>query len=219
LKAARKPMSSRKLELTSRPRAGAIPQRVNLSVAKAIHQVVVDHADRLHESVTDGGADEVEASALQVFAHGIGLGGTRRHLMQRAPGVLAGLSAHKLPDVGIKASELLLHFEKCLGVPDGRFNLQPITDDAGIGQQLLDFLPAVAGNHKRVKAIKRHAVVLSLLQDGVPTQASLGAFQNKKLEEPLVIVQGRAPLLVMVMDGEVVGGPMTASNCIGRRAL
>src|SRR5581483_7896926 len=38
-------------------------------VAEAGHDVVVDHARRLHEGVTDRRADEAEAAALQILAH------------------------------------------------------------------------------------------------------------------------------------------------------
>ncbi len=44
---------------------------LELSVAEALDQVVVDHADGLHEGVADRGADELEAPTLQVFAHGV----------------------------------------------------------------------------------------------------------------------------------------------------
>ncbi len=33
--------------------------------------MVIDHADGLHEGVTDGGADEAEAALLEVLAEGI----------------------------------------------------------------------------------------------------------------------------------------------------
>ncbi len=39
-------------------------------VAVTDHQMVVDHADRLHERVDDGRADEVETVAEQLFRHG-----------------------------------------------------------------------------------------------------------------------------------------------------
>jgi hypothetical protein len=41
------------------------------TVTKAIHGVIIDHSGCLHESVTDGGTDKIEASLLQIFAHGV----------------------------------------------------------------------------------------------------------------------------------------------------
>src|SRR5579875_3651762 len=45
-----------------------------LAEAEAGGEVVVDHADGLHVGVQDGGPDEGEATALEVFAEGVGLG-------------------------------------------------------------------------------------------------------------------------------------------------
>src|ERR1700693_6117141 len=43
-----------------------------LAVAEAGNGVVVDHANGLHERVTDGGTHEAEAAFFQVFADGVG---------------------------------------------------------------------------------------------------------------------------------------------------
>jgi hypothetical protein len=40
-------------------------------ISEAIAGVVVNQAGGLHEGVTDSGAHEAEAAALQVFAHGV----------------------------------------------------------------------------------------------------------------------------------------------------
>jgi hypothetical protein len=40
-------------------------------VAKARHQVIIDHSYRLHECVTDRRTDEGETALLQIFAHGV----------------------------------------------------------------------------------------------------------------------------------------------------
>jgi hypothetical protein len=44
--------------------------------------VVVHHADGLHEGVTDRRSNELEAAALQVFAHGVGFGRASRELFE-----------------------------------------------------------------------------------------------------------------------------------------
>lgn len=48
---------------------------------KATDHVVINHAHGLHEGVTDRRADEFEAAAQQVFAHGVGFGRSRRDLI------------------------------------------------------------------------------------------------------------------------------------------
>ena len=40
-------------------------------MAEALDEMIVDHANRLHEGVANRGADELEATPFQIFAHGI----------------------------------------------------------------------------------------------------------------------------------------------------
>jgi len=41
-------------------------------ITKAIDNVVIDHADGLHQGVADGGSDEFESPFAHIFAHGYG---------------------------------------------------------------------------------------------------------------------------------------------------
>ena len=86
------------------------------SISKAPHQVIVDHADRLHEGIAYGSAHEREAPLLQVFAHSVRLYCAARYLLVRFPGVPLRITRDEFPDVGVKAAEFLLDFEKRLGV-------------------------------------------------------------------------------------------------------
>ena len=45
----------------------------DLLVSEAAHEVIVDHADGLHERIAYRRADEFEPAAKQVFAHGLRL--------------------------------------------------------------------------------------------------------------------------------------------------
>src|SRR5690242_6939424 len=60
--------------------SGGDPQRqgwsepLNLGIAEAVDQMVVDHADRLHVGVDDRRSDKAEAALLQVLAERVGLG-------------------------------------------------------------------------------------------------------------------------------------------------
>ena len=70
-----------------------------------------------------------------------------------------------------------------------------------------------------VEAGEGLAVVLALAQDGVPAQAGLRGLQGQELEERAVVVDGDAPLVVMV--GDVVGlrevDPRAALAAVGHR--
>src|SRR6185312_5883274 len=76
---------------------------------EAVYRVIVDHADGLHESIHDGAANEFETTALEVFAHSIGLSRKCWHLPGRRPGVASRLALNKLPKVSIQALEFVLH--------------------------------------------------------------------------------------------------------------
>src|SRR5512136_430965 len=56
-------------------------------VAEAGDEMIVHHPDRLHEGVTDGGADKAESTLEEGPAHRLGLGRPRRYLGQRAPAI------------------------------------------------------------------------------------------------------------------------------------
>src|SRR6516162_677135 len=118
-----------------RSRAVTPPEAVNLSMPKTIHHVIVHQAHSLHERVTDGRAHESESAPRQILAHGVGLGRARRDLLQASPGVRFRLAADKLPDVRIEAAEFPLHGQECLCVCNCGRDLQPVADNAGIGQQ------------------------------------------------------------------------------------
>src|SRR5438477_2573446 len=102
-------------------------------MAKAVDDMVVDHADRLHESVANRGANELESAALEALAQGVRFRSLRRHLLECLAGVLQHAAVDELPDVMVERSELRLYSQERRGVLDGRFNLEPVADDSRIG--------------------------------------------------------------------------------------
>jgi len=140
--------------------------------------VVVHHARGLHEGVANRGADERESAFLQIFAHGVGLRGARGDLLRSAPGIHDWRSANKLPDVGVERSEFFLRLEKCFCVFHGGGNLQAIADDAGVVHQALHLAVVVARDLVGIEAVEGGAIVFTLLQNSVPAQAGLRAFEN-----------------------------------------
>lgn len=74
---------------------------------------------------------------------------------------------------------------------------------------LRDVLDGVSNG---VEMVEGDAVILALLQDGMPAQAGLRAFEHEHLEEVPVVVRGHAPFLVVVGEVEFIGGPRAASQ-------
>jgi hypothetical protein len=108
--------------------------------------VIVDHADRLHERVTDDRADEPEAAPAQVTAQGsrdIRLGGD---VTERRPGVLDRRSPDESPDIPVEGAVLPLDRATGAGVGDGGLDLAAVSHDAVIGQQTADIRRREAGS-------------------------------------------------------------------------
>ena len=144
--------------------------------------MVIHHAGCLHMRITDGRSYECEASEAQIFAHRIRLRGCRRIIFQLFEGMHNRSAIHKLPDVGIEASELLLDFQKPAGVVNRGGDLGLVSDDSRIAEQLLGFSLSISGHLLRIEMIEGEAVVFPFSQDGVPTQSGLSAFQDEEFE-------------------------------------
>ena len=74
-------------------------------------------------------------------------------------------------------------------------DLQTVANDAGIAQETLQLAAIIASDALGIESVERCAIVLALLQDRVPTESSLRAFEDQELEENEVIVLGRSPIL------------------------
>src|SRR5437763_14584650 len=93
-------------------------------VSRTRHQVIIDHADRLHQRVADRGADEFESASQQIAAHRVGFGRACGQLRHGAPAILDWLVPDKTPKVRVQAFHFLPHPEKQPSVLDGGSNRQ-----------------------------------------------------------------------------------------------
>src|SRR5262249_33806917 len=125
--------SRRDVTICSRGRQTPVGWRLSLPqlpASVAIYPVVLHHSLRLRAGVADGRPDEAEVALEQVFAHGRGLGRAGRQALQRLPPVDFHEAPGELPDILVKAAELLAHLQKGLGVADGGVDLQAVADNA-----------------------------------------------------------------------------------------
>src|SRR5260370_638978 len=190
---------------------GHEPQRRFHGAVSRLSQPFLDHLLDLREGqreaviAVDGQGDEGETTALQIVAHGIGLSSASRDIPYGSPAVLDRAAVDEAPLVGVEASELLLQVEKRLGVLDRRFNLGPVAHDPRICQKRGDLPFVVAGDLPRVEPVERAPVGVPLAQDRAPAQPRLGTLEDEKLKKDAIVVQGNAPLLVVVGDVQRVG--------------
>jgi hypothetical protein len=193
-----------------RPAANSLAIWRHLAISEAIQQVIVHHPYRLHKGIADCRANEAEPALEQVFAHGARFVSFGFEVSYTVQGVLDRLAADKLPDVAIEAAELFLDLEECLGVGDGRGDLEPVAHNAGIVHEPLDLVRIEARDLRRIKAVECLAIRLALVEDRGPAQTGLGPFKNQELEEHSVVVLRNSPFFVVVGDHRGRRGPGTA---------
>src|SRR6267143_3262628 len=178
-------------------------------VAETRNQVIVDHARGLHEGVANGRADEAETALLQIFAEDVGFGGLCREAFVGFPGVLFGLTADEAPNVSVKRAEFFLNFQEGAGVADGGVNFKAVANDSSVAEQFADLLFVVARDFLRIESIKYFAIPRAFLQDCVPTQSRLRAFQYQELKPRALVMHGHTPFLVVIRNVQLTFRPVT----------
>lgn len=125
-------------------------------------------------------------------------------------------------DRGAEAIErpvLAPHREQRARVADRRADLTGVTYDSGIAEQAPHVPRGEARDLHGIEPRERAAVPVALVEDRLPREAGLCAFEDEQLEEPAVLVDGDTPLPIVVHDIARVGevDPRAARNRAGRR--
>jgi hypothetical protein len=157
----------------------SLGQCLDLLVAEAADHMVIDHTDRLHECITDRGTDKVNPPFRQIHAHPVGLFCPGRHLREGAPGVLPGGEVNIAPNESVERSVFLADLQHCPRIPDRRFNLEPVADNTGIGQQPEDVVFRIGGDFLRIEKIKCAPVMVAFPEDRTPAQSGLGTLEDE----------------------------------------
>src|ERR1043166_3594406 len=82
------------------------------AITKTCRRMVIDHAHRLHERITNRRTHKTETAFFQILAHRIGLGSFCRNVFRCNPLVAFWFSADKLPNIFIEAPEFLPRSEE-----------------------------------------------------------------------------------------------------------
>ncbi len=109
-------------------------------------------------------------------------------------------ASDKLPDVTIEAAKLFRGSQERLCILNGSRNFQAIANDTGVLQQLLALALVVTRYLRRIKPAKGCAIAFAFVENDLPTQTRLSAFENKKLKELAIIVNRHTPFLVMISN-------------------
>src|SRR6266851_9719990 len=78
-------------------------------IPKTTHLVIIYHANRLHESVTNRRPNKLESAFEQVFTHLLRLSSLGGQSLFGLPRINDRLAIHKLPSVFVKTAKLFLH--------------------------------------------------------------------------------------------------------------
>src|SRR6476646_3112233 len=195
----------------NRTAAGPVPvSAAELAVAEAVGRVVVDQTHCLHERVADGRAHETESPGLEILAKRVRFRGAGRQLAEPLPAIHPGGSADESPDVRVKAPELALHGEERPRVRDRALDLEPVAHDPRVSEQPGRAGRGVPRDPGGVEAREHLAIARALLEDRFPAEARLRAFEGQELEERALVVNGDAPLGVVVGDAKLGARPAAA---------
>src|SRR5216683_4683422 len=198
--------SSANLDLTH-----ALSQPPHHTSPKAADDVVVDHANGLHECIADGRPYEVKSALDQVTAQHSGLLRLSRDLLEPSPSVLDGFAAHELPHVAGEAATLALNDKEGAGIGDRGLDLGAIAYNAVVLHQALNICFRELRQLGGIEARKHSAVGLALSENGEPAQTRLRSLEDQKLEKPTIVVLGHTPLLIVVADIQRIPSPAAAA--------
>ena len=114
------------------------------------------------------------------------------------PGILYGCAVDEVPDIVIEGAEFLPDLDKRPGVSDGGTDLEFVPDDGGVFQQAAYPALVIVRHFGEIEIIKCLPVGWAFFQHRNPAQSGLGAFQHQEFEQLPVVMQRRAPLLVVI---------------------
>jgi hypothetical protein len=109
-------------------------------------------------------------------------------------------SMDKLPDKSVERTELILNLRKLTSVVYSRRNLRSIPNHIRVTNKALHVFVGVLGYFSWVEIIEGFPQGFSPPEYKLPSQTRLKTFQNEKLKQRSVIMDGNAPLLIMVLD-------------------
>ena len=173
-------------------------QATTFLVAETVDEVVIDHADSLHEGIADGRADKGKTATLQLPAELPGQGRFCGNVLVPLPAVLQRLAVDLVPEEPREPGPALRQRDGRAGIGHHRLDLELVANDVSARPCRCQVRIGPAGQPLPVEPLEDPAVTLPLAQDCQPGQASLRTLEVQELEEPAFIGNRHAPLLVVV---------------------
>src|SRR6185437_11642537 len=167
-------------------------------MAETAHQMVIDHAGRLHEGVDDGRADKLEAASSQLLGD---LDRDRRRGWHAGGGlelVQLRLAVDEIPQELREARAVFHDFQIRFRAGDRALDLGAIADDADVIHQCVNLPGVVARDLLGTEIVKGAAKILALAQDREPGQPGLEAVKDQLFVQRAVVIFRHAPFIVVI---------------------
>ena len=107
----------------------------------------------------------------------------------------------------IEAAVLLLNFKECFCVPDGGVDLAPVPDDPSVRHKGFDLCVIIQRDLLGIEIVKGGAKGFPFFQHGDPCQSGLHPLQDQHLKQLIIIMEGLAPFVVVVVNVYLGGFP------------
>lgn len=177
--------------------------------------MIVDDSHRLHEGIGTRRPEESPAPSAQIARQRFGFGRDHPRTQRLLIKPIGRIDGRKLPEIPGQAAVLGLQDWHQRSVADHSFDLAAVPDDPRIGHQFDDLCVVETCDQIRLKVGKDLPESIPLSQHGAPRQASLKAFQRELLEEPLIVGEGKSPLLIVVALVQLISGRNPEATCHG----
>src|SRR5260370_21447275 len=188
-------------------------------MAKAGHQMVVDHAGGLHEGIDDGRADEFESARGQFFRYLDRQRRRRRHAGRGLEVIDLRPAVDEIPQEFREARAVLHDLQIAVRAGDRALDLGAVADDAGVVHQRMQLFGVVARDLFRDEIVEGAAKVVALAQDRDPRQPGLKTVEDELFVQRAVIIFRHAPFGVVIGHIErIFAGPWTPHQAIGMQA-
>ena len=192
--------------------AEVAPVSLRALCSPAIHHVVVDHADGLHEGIANRGAHEGETALFERLRHRIGLGREGGNLAHRSrPRSVENSAAGELPDVRIERAKFVHRSRETRGRFWSSPRFETIRDHPGIGHQPGVLIGTVLRDFFGIPTLKRAKEVLNL-RGRSPRQPGLESLERSTLEQFAVVVNRNSPYFVVISLVDFIADTPPAPN-------
>lgn len=124
-----------------------------------------------------------------------------------------GFLVHKISKISIQAPEFFLGLECCDRVFSHRVDLQSVADDAWIEEDIFELLICHLRDPFDIPIMEMLSILFPFAEHCDPRESCLSSLQSQELEKYTIIVYRNSPLIVVIVDVELIGGatPSTSS--------